>query len=270
MASYRINQALQGMTDLFVMGLPRRRPSRQALANCKLISHRGEHDNRKIRENTLAAFERVHAAGVWGIEFDVRWTRDLSPVVIHDPNLRRVFDVDLEIDKVDLSELRRRVPEVPTLHEVVSRYGGELHLMVELKQDRLGVSADKRARIAEVFAALEPGDDYHFLALEPTLFEIVDFIGGRACLPVAEYNMGLLSRHALTQGLAGVSGHYLLLNDRVLLRHRRSGQKVGTGFVASRSCFYRELNRGVDWIFTNHALKLEAIRQALLRDRRGK
>ena len=255
------------MADLFVLSLPRRRPSHQALANCKLVSHRGEHDNREIRENTLAAFECVRAAGIWGIEFDVRWTRDLIPVVIHDPNSRRVFDIDLEIAEADLSELRRRIPEVPTLQEVVSRYGGELHLMVELKQDCLGVSADKRARIAEIFAALKPGDDYHFLALEPTLFEIVDFIGSRACLPVAEFNMAMLSQHALTGGFAGVSGHYLLLNNRMLQQHRYSGQKVGTGFAASRSCFYRELNRGVDWIFTNHALKLAAIRQTLLRDR---
>ena len=35
-------------------------------------------------------------------------------------------------------------------------------------------------------------------------------------------------------------------------------------FIGSRFCLYRELNRGVDWIFTNHALKLEAIRQELL------
>jgi glycerophosphoryl diester phosphodiesterase len=55
------------------------------------------------------------------------------------------------------------------------------------------------------------------------------------------------------------------LNRALIQRHHRQGQKLGTGFIASRYCLYRELDRGVDWIFTNHALKLGAIRQALLK-----
>jgi glycerophosphoryl diester phosphodiesterase len=51
----------------------------------------------------------------------------------------------------------------------------------------------------------------------------------------------------------------------LIQRHHRQGQKLGSGFAASRYCFYREVNRGVDWIFSNHALKLESIRRELLR-----
>ena len=266
-SNYYVNLTLQKLFDLLYMSLPRRRPSLQALNECKLVSHRGEHDNRQIKENTLAAFNRVQDAGVWGIEFDVRWTRDLEPIVLHDPGTRRVFQVDLEVADVELDELRRRVPEVPTLAEVVERFGGKIHLMVELKADTIDAARRKHERLSELFVKLTPGVDFHFLALQPELFSLVGFAGSEACLPVAEYNVGQMSREAESGQQAGLSGHYLLLGKRVVQRHRRLQQKIGTGFPSSRFCFYRELNRGVDWIFTNHALKLEAIRQELLRNR---
>jgi glycerophosphoryl diester phosphodiesterase len=261
---YTLEQIAQRLADVWFMSIPRRQPSSQALLECKIISHRGEHDNRQVKENTMAAFARVAEAGGWGIELDVRWTRDLQPVVIHDPNTARVFGIDLEVAAVDLHELRQRVPEIPTLEEVVARFGGNIHLMVELKHDELDVVADKAERLDKIFATLTAGEDYHFLALQLDLFKLVEFAGDKACLPVAELNLGNISDDALTRDLGGVCGQYLLLNQGLIQRHHQRRQKLGTGFVESRFCFYRELNRGVDWIFTNHALKLEAVRQELL------
>jgi glycerophosphoryl diester phosphodiesterase len=258
-------RALMGFFDFYFMLMPRRRPARQALQDCKIISHRGEHDNRRVRENTLAAFAPVAAAGCWGLEFDVRWTRDLEPVVMHDADARRVFGVDLAIAEVSLLELQQRIPEIPTLREVVERFGGQQHLMVELKPDELGAHTERGARLREIFASLEAGADYHFLALQLELFEMVEFAGKQACVPVAEFNLGRLSVAALEREYDGVGAQYLLLGKSVIRRHHRQGQKLGTGFASSRRCFYREVNRGIDWIFSNHALKLEAIRQELLR-----
>jgi len=255
----------QQLADTWVLLLPRRQPSRQALRDCKIVSHRGEHDNRQVRENTMAAFAAVAAAGAWGIEFDVRWTQDLQPVVIHDSSTLRVFGIDLEVATTSLHELRQQVPEIPTLEEVVACFGGNTHLMVELKHDEMGAIANKAERLREIFSTLTAGTDYHFLALQLDLFKLVEFAGDKACLPVAEFNVGDFSREASSRNLAGVCGQYLLLNRALIQRHHRQGQKLGTGFIASRFCLYRELDRGVDWIFTNHALKLGAIRQALLK-----
>ena len=260
-----MKRVAQQLADTWFLLLPRRRPSLQVIQNCKIISHRGEHDNRQVRENTLAAFSRVAAAGGWGIEFDVRWTRDLQPVVIHDSSTVRVFGVELEVAAMDLHELRQQVPEIPTLEEVVTCFGGNTHLMVELKRDELDALASKADRLREIFAPLTAAEDYHFLALHLDLFKLVEFAGDQACLPVAELNLGAFSREVLTRGMAGVCGQYLLLNQALIRRHHHQEQKLGTGFIASRFCLYRELNRGVDWIFTNHALKLGAIRQELLK-----
>ncbi len=82
---------------------------------------------------------------------------------------------------------------------------------------------------------------------------------------VAELNPKLCSREVLATGIGGLCGHYVLIDRKMLQRHRDAGQQLGTGFPASRFAFYRELNRGIDWIFTNHACRLARIRAELLR-----
>jgi glycerophosphoryl diester phosphodiesterase len=254
----------QRIADFCFMLIPRKRPSRQRLADCRLVSHRGEHDNRRTRENTLAAFRAVAEAGIWGIEFDVRWTRDLHPVVIHDPTSGRVFDKDLSVADVSLQQLRRQIPEIPTLEEVVAEFGGHTHLMVELKRDRLDRDQSKAERLAIIFSALQAGRDFHFLALQADLFEPAAFAGASSCLLVAELDINRFSQQVIEHGYGGLCGQYLLMSKTLIERHQARGQKLGSGFPASRQCFYRELNRGVDWVFTNHALKLGAIRRRLL------
>lgn len=265
-ARFYLALAAQRIVDLCFMLLPRRRPSKQALTECRIVSHRGEHDNRRVRENTLAAFRAVAAAGIWGVEFDVRWTRDLHPVVIHDPETGRVFGIDLAIAEVSLAELRRQIPDIPTLEEVVEEFGNRMHLMIELKHDRLNQGKIKAARLAEVFATFRPAKDFHFLALQADLFELTGFAGHKACLLVAELEVSDFSQQVIEHDYGGLCGHYLLLSSRLLGLHHARGQKLGTGFPGSRQCFVRELNRNVDWIFTNRALKLKRIREQLLHE----
>jgi glycerophosphoryl diester phosphodiesterase len=260
-----LERALMGLLNLWFALLPRRQPAREVLQDCKIISHRGEHDNRRVRENTLAAFDASAEAGCWGLELDVRWTRDLQPVVMHDADAQRVFGSDLVIAEVSLRELQQRIPEIPTLRQIVERFGGRQHLMVELKRDELGHTEERAACLQEVFAALQPVTDYHFLALQPEMFNLAGFTGERAWVPVAEFNVGEISRVAAAHDYGGVCGQYLLITAALIERHHACGQQLGTGFAASRFSLFRELNRGVDWIFTNHALRLEAIRRQLLR-----
>ena len=37
-----------------------------------------------------------------------------------------------------------------------------------------------------------------------------------------------------------------------------------TGFISSKNCLFRELNRSVDWIFSNDAVKIQKIRNRYL------
>ena len=259
-----IESLLQLLADIVYATIPQPRPQKSALFNCKIVSHRGEHDNKRVRENTIAAFDRVLEQGVWGIEFDIHWTKDLQPVVIHDSDCRRIFGSTLEVSMVTLEELQNSVPEIPSLDQVVQRYGKKIHLMIELKQEIFPDPQCQQTRLEAIFYSLEAGTDFHILALAPSLFELVGFLPDRALLAVAELNVREISKIVLQQNYTGFSGQYLLISDSRIREHAGRNQKTGTGFVRSRYCFYRELNRGVEWIFTNHALKLRKIQQELL------
>ncbi len=239
--------------------LPRSVPDEAALRNCKIVSHRGEHDNRTVMENTLSAFDNARRAGVWGLECDIRWTSDLQPVICHDPDTRRVFDRDMTVADTTLDALRAALPELPTLAEVVQRYGGDRHLMLELKELDEARLAEQSRRLQATLGHLVPARDYHILALDPDLFRLAEFAGAPAMLPVAELNVARLSTIALERGYAGIAGHYLMLGERLRRRHAAAGQVIGTGFPRSRRCLYREIQREVAWIFSNDAVHLQGL-----------
>lgn len=247
------------VVDAAMAATPRRVPDREALQRCRLISHRGEHDNHEIRENTFAAFRAARDAGVWGIECDIRWTRDLVPVICHDPSPARVFNLTTPVADLTFEQLRSKLPEIPALAEVIDEFGGATHLMLEIKREDRPDEDRQKAILAELLAQLAPCEDFHILSLDTAQFRFVDFLPPSCWLPVAELNVPALSRFALERGCAGLGGHYLLLNDRLKARHDAMGQQLGVGFPTSRNGLFRELNRGVEWVFSNDAVKLRQI-----------
>ena len=261
----QIENFLQFLIDCIFAMIPQAEPDLEALRNCKIVSHRGEHGYNDVKENTLAAFDRVLQHGIWGIEFDIRWTKDMQPVVIHDFDCERVFGVRLIISQVALNELQSRVPQIPTLAQVIEGYGGKIHLMAEFKQESFLDIQYQRDCLQKLFASLTPEKDFHLLALNLDIFQLLDFVPEKTLLPVAVYKVRKMSDIAIRENYAGVLGQYLLLNNELVQRHRQVGQKIGTGFVRSRHCFYRELNRDVTWVFSDHAIKLRKFQQRLLK-----
>jgi glycerophosphoryl diester phosphodiesterase len=255
---------LASVLDGFYAFWPQPVPGLEQLANCKIVSHRGEYDNRSVFENTLPAFDRACAAGVWGIEFDIRWTKDLRPVVIHDATLQRVFGMNLTVADVKLETLRSECPEVPTLSEVIQKFGKKLHLMVEIKDENYPEPAQQNQILRHCFSTVEPLIDYHLMSLTPQMLDLVTFVPASTFIPIAQWNLQRLSNLALEKNMRGVAGHYFLLNNALLARHHANGQKVGTGYPGSKNCLFREINRGVEWIFSNVAGKLQTIVNGLI------
>jgi glycerophosphoryl diester phosphodiesterase len=253
----RVENKLLRMIDWFFERRPQTLPDQRSLARCRVVSHRGEHDGRVILENTLPAFDAAVALGVWGIECDIRWTRDLTPVVIHDADLQRVFGLRRTVAACTLEKLQRDCPDLPTLSAVIGRYGGKTHLMVEVKQEPYPDPGRQNRILRDLFAGLTPGADFHLLSLAPEMFRRTSFVPPSACLPVARLNLPQLSQLALRTGYAGVAGHYALVGDGVVRRHHAAGQRVGTGYPRSMRVLVRELHRQVDWIFSNHAGRIQ-------------
>ena len=115
---------------------------RRKLSNRQLTSwdyaHRGLHD-KKIPENSLTAFEKAIQAG-YGIELDVRVTRDNVLVVHHDETLERSCGDSRRVRDVALSDLQQlslfgTEEYIPTFDEVLELVNGRVPLIVELKTD---------------------------------------------------------------------------------------------------------------------------------------
>jgi glycerophosphoryl diester phosphodiesterase len=259
-----LEKQLLEAVDFFYANLPQPIPDRQLLKQCKIVSHRGEHDNKTVFENTIAAFDRVKKAGVWGIEFDIRWTKDLHPVVFHDRTLQRVFKSDIEVRQVTLAELKEQCNLIPSLSEVIQKYGKILHLMVEIKEEEYPDPVYQNNVLKNLFDPLTPQIDFHLISLRPGMFMLINFTPSSTFLPSARLNVNQLSRQALLKNYRGITGHYFLIIDTILKKHHKQNQRVGTGFIGSKNGLFRELNRGIEWIFSNNAVELQNICNSLL------
>jgi len=262
--SHILEERIRQILDLLYARWPQAVPDSDRLRHCKIISHRGDYDNRIIFENTVDAFDRVKAQGVWGIEFDLRWTRDLHPVVIHDADLDRVFGSQLRIRQATLAELKAECPLVPTLAEMIQRYGKKVHLMIEIKAENYPDAVAQNRTLKELLSPLAPAEDFHLLTLTPEMFDLMECVPRAALLPVAHFNFPQLSKLAIKQNYSGFAGHYILLTRSRLKKHKRFGQKLATGYVNSKKCLFRELNRDVEWIFSDNAVALQKIVNQLL------
>ncbi len=101
-------------------------------------AHRGLHGRFfGIPENSLPAFG-LAAQRDFGIELDVRLSRDNVPVVFHDADLKRLCGENLAVAQLTAAELRRYTllesdERIPTLGDVLELVNGSVPLIVELK-----------------------------------------------------------------------------------------------------------------------------------------
>lgn len=117
-----------------------------------MVGHRGVMGHPTILENTLMAFDTAVGRQA-GIEFDLRLTRDHRVVVHHDRTLRRVHGRHEAIEDLTYEELRSLVPAVPTLDEVLDRYGHSCsHYFLEAK---VKDAAEVEKLLHQVYLALE-------------------------------------------------------------------------------------------------------------------
>ncbi len=102
------------------------------------FAHRGYFtEKEKKPQNTLAAFARAAEEG-YGMELDVRLTKDNKLAVIHDSHLGALCGYDGVVEDMTLEELKKlrvqnTVQTIPTLKEVLHTVNGRTPLLIEIK-----------------------------------------------------------------------------------------------------------------------------------------
>ena len=244
---------MEKMVDGYFAAIPRGKPYPEKINNAHLIAHRGAHNNEKgLFENTREAFRLAKKAGCWGIELDVHSTADKVLVVNHDPTLKRLWGHDVAIAHLTFSGLRSLIPQIPSLAEVVAEFGKQMHLFIELK-----THLPEEDILVQNLQSLEPCKDYHLLSLDPGIFSSLFQFPPQALLLVAVHNnVKTFCDLSIKNNYGGVMGNYLLLTNNRLQQLNTAQQSSGVGFVNSKNSLYRELNRGVKWLFTDQALAI--------------
>ncbi|CEG59068.1 glycerophosphodiester phosphodiesterase [Legionella fallonii] len=230
---------------------PRKKPNIADINEVRLIAHRGAHNNPAgIFENTMEAFRLAKKAGCWGIELDVHVTADNVLVVNHDPTLNRLWRQNVAINDLTFSAIRSLAPQIPSLAEVIAEFGGQMHLLIELKNP-----LQDEAILVQTLQHLSPVTDYHLLTLTPEIFNSLTQFPHKSLLLVPVHNnVKAFCDLSIKNNYGGVMGSYLLLTNERIRQLTEAYQVLGVGFVDSKNSLWREINRGVKWIFTNQAV----------------
>ncbi len=117
-----------------------RRPSKdmKKLFKEQKFAHRGLYNNQTgIPENSMSAFRRAIEKG-YGIEIDVRLTKDGVPIIFHDGFLRRMCNDArppemLTIDEIKKLRLLNTEETIPTLEEFLQLVQDKTNVLVEFK-----------------------------------------------------------------------------------------------------------------------------------------
>jgi len=124
------------------------------------IAHRGA--SALAPENTIAAFRKALEVGAGGLEFDVHFSKDAVPVIIHDEKLERTTNGHGLVQDLNLAELQELDAgswfstefagvSIPTLDQVLDEFhSSDLVLNIELKNDIISYPGIEEAVIKRV------------------------------------------------------------------------------------------------------------------------
>jgi glycerophosphoryl diester phosphodiesterase len=234
-----------------------------------IIAHRGA--SGAAPENTAAAFLAALEQGADMVEFDVRWSADGVPVVLHDPTLDRTTDGRGEVAALPAATLRTldagswfaprfRGERVLTLAEALAILGARLRLNIELCGDTPPPTGFAARLLRLVEEARLP---------EPPLFSSFDFAllqalraerpGARVAPLFRTTGEGTL-RRALALRPDAVHPRRHLVTPALMRRLRAAGTRVHAWTVNEAAEARRLLRLGVDGIFTDHPARMVRLR----------
>lgn len=135
-------------------------------------AHRGLHDSERA-ENSMSAFAAAKEKG-YGIELDIRLSKDGELVVFHDADLTRMTGIegkviDFTAEELSKMSLNGTADGIPTFRQVLDLIDGAVPLLVEIKM------GSGESGIAEKFLEVIEGykGDFIVESFHPVALKIV-------------------------------------------------------------------------------------------------
>jgi len=131
-----------------------------------ILAHRGS--TRFAPENSVKAIEEAMADGADGVEIDLRICGSGEVVVFHDRDLKRMTGEEGRVEEKPLVALKKvclRSPgggihRIPTLEEILDRFGGRTILFLEMKvPENRNLAVSMAEKVARAIHCRELEDD---------------------------------------------------------------------------------------------------------------
>ncbi len=234
-----------------------------ALAQPKVIAHRGYWKVPESAQNSLASFTKADAIGVFGSEFDVWLTADNKLIVNHD----KVYKgTKINMEKSTAKEITQIVlpngENIPTLDEYLklALTKPNTRLILEMKSlsdiKREDIAAEKIAKALKKYKLVERTDII--------CFSINACLAFKKLLPDSKIfflNGDLAPKSVKELGMAGID-----YSDKVLRKHpewvkeaQDLGLEVNVWTVDKEEDMKYFIDLGVDYITTDYPERLQAL-----------
>ncbi len=226
--------------------------------NCKLIAHRGLSAFEK--ENTCAAFVAAGVKSYFGIETDLRVTKDGRFVLCHNENTKQIAGENLEIAQSTFDEIRaltlfdtdgkskRKDLVIPTLEEYISvckKY--EKTAVLELKTE---VGAEEIEKIVDILKRYEWNNKTLFISFNRKNLERLKekFPKAQAQYLCNQFDDGW--EYCKERGF-DMDVYHKGLNEQQVQKAREAGMKINVWTVDRKRRAEELIGWGVDFITTN-------------------
>jgi glycerophosphoryl diester phosphodiesterase len=231
-----------------------------------VIAHRGA--SGECPENTLGAFERAIEMRADMIETDLHLTRDDVVVIHHDASLSRLGSqgeirdrTAAELAELDAGLGRGPVERIPTLLDLLARFGERIEWNLELK---VGASAPYEGIEARVLAAVEARDllpRMLFSCFEDLVLERLreGSAAARIAVLVSARKSARVLERAARVGAEAVNPHVSLVDQAFVTAAHGAGLRVYPYTANDRAEMVRLIDCGVDGIITNYPDRLRAL-----------
>lgn len=135
-------------------------------------AHRGLFNNKSdAPENSIRAID-LAVKGDYGIEFDIRLTKDEKIVVFHDDSLERMCEKDINVRDLTYEDLRsyrllQSDQQIPLFRDILERVDGKIPLIIELKckDEDVDILTKKTAKLLDKYGGRFMVESFNPLAI---------------------------------------------------------------------------------------------------------
>lgn len=220
------------------------------------VGHRGIKGNKNIKENTFEAFDLAVKSGCNGLEFDVHLTDDNKIVITHDKTLNRVFNINVDVTEYKYPEIKKIFPGIILIEELFQRYKkNNLLFFIEIKKQ---ITKEKDIILSkQVLKILQDNDIKDRCRIITLDYDLLLYYSekGIKLYPIYLFFPHKAVKFAEKNKLSGVFGNYILTGKNQIKELIKNGFETGTGYLEYKNSTYREINKGVKFIFTERADK---------------